>query len=126
MNTTSTQLHPAFLDQQRRKLTALRNEILSASRSLEKERTGINAEASGRAREYEEEGQRLASLELEEELTQADRERLTDINRALQKIDEGTYGVSDGNHAPIPRERLEATPEALYTIEEQRTRDGAQ
>lgn len=49
------------------------------------------------------------------------RERFVD--RALQKIEEGTYGVCDDTGEPIPRGRLEAIPEAIYTVEAQRRRE---
>jgi DnaK suppressor protein len=42
---------------------------------------------------------------------------LKTINRALQKIEEGTYGMDDLTHQPIPVERLEAMPWAIYTVE---------
>jgi RNA polymerase-binding transcription factor DksA len=43
------------------------------------------------------------------------------IERALQKIDEGTYGLSDIDGVPIPIERLEAIPYALTTVEQEDT-----
>ncbi len=49
---------------------------------------------------------------------QAER-RLGEIDRALQKIEDGTYGLSDDSGEPIPRGRLEAVPEAIRTVEEQ-------
>jgi len=42
-----------------------------------------------------------------------DLQRLERVDRALRKIEEGTYGLSDISGQPIPRERLEAIPEAL-------------
>lgn len=44
---------------------------------------------------------------------------LSKIERALQKMDEGTYGLSDVDGAPIPLERLEALPYALTTVEQE-------
>ena len=41
------------------------------------------------------------------------------VNRALQKVEDGTYGLSDISGEPIPRGRLEAVPEAIRTVEEQ-------
>jgi len=41
------------------------------------------------------------------------------IDRALQKIDEGTYGMSDIDGKPIPIERLEVLPYALTTVEQE-------
>ena len=45
--------------------------------------------------------------------------RLGEVDRALQKLEEGTYGLSDESGEPIPRGRLEAIPEATRTVEEQ-------
>jgi DnaK suppressor protein len=42
----------------------------------------------------------------------------------LQKIEEGTYGTCDDTGEPIPRGRLEAMPEAIYTVEAQQRREG--
>ncbi|MEO7720167.1 MAG: hypothetical protein ABIY70_28590 [Capsulimonas sp.] len=44
---------------------------------------------------------------------------LAKINRALMKIDEGTYGKSDVDGTPIPIERLEALPYAVTTVEQE-------
>lgn len=44
--------------------------------------------------------------------------RLGAIRRALQKIDDGTYGLSDESGKPIPMKRLEAVPESVLTVEE--------
>ena len=43
---------------------------------------------------------------------------MAQIERALKKIELGTYGLSDVSGKPIPRERLEAMPEAVLTVEE--------
>jgi len=43
----------------------------------------------------------------------------------LEKISEGSYGLSDASGQPIPKERLEATPEAIYTVAEQAARESA-
>lgn len=97
--------------------------MLGVRRGQESEQASTNAEESGLAREFEDDAQKLATLELQGNLAAADNQRLSNIERALQKIDDGTYGLSDGSGAPIPIERLEATPEALYTLQEQESRD---
>jgi DnaK suppressor protein len=48
------------------------------------------------------------------------RERLAAIDRALGRIEAGTYGKSLLTGQPIPDERLEADPAAELTIEEAR------
>lgn len=47
-------------------------------------------------------------------------QRLDDLDRAEAKLDEGTYGICDRCHRPIPIQRLKAIPEAIYCVECQR------
>lgn len=44
------------------------------------------------------------------------------IRRALEKIDEGSYGLSDDSGEPIGRAHLESVPEARYTRDEEAQR----
>jgi DnaK suppressor protein len=50
------------------------------------------------------------------------RDRLAALDRALQRIDDGTYGRSVRSGLPIPDERLEADPAAELTVEEAQAR----
>jgi DnaK suppressor protein len=120
---STPRLDTAFLEQQKRRLTALRQEILSIRQRQQGEQKSVNTELSGQARDYEDDAQRLAAFELQDNLVAHDDERLSNIERALQRIDEGTYGLSVASGKPIPVERLKAFPEALYTEEEQRQRE---
>ena len=47
------------------------------------------------------------------------RDILQQIERAMAKLSDGTYGISDRSHQMIPKERLEALPYATMTAEEQ-------
>jgi DnaK suppressor protein len=123
MTTPTSRLDPAFLGRQKRRLTELRQQILRVRRGEESAEASANADTRDQAREYEDDAQKLAALELEGNLEAADDDRLSNIERALQKIADGTYGLSDASGAPIPMERLEAAPEALYTLAEQKSRD---
>jgi DnaK suppressor protein len=111
------------LSRQKQRLAELRRQILQVRRGQESDQAGAGAETTDQAREYEDDAQKLTLLELEGNLAAADDNRLSNIERALQKIDEGTYGLSEASGAPIPIERLEASPEALYTLAEQKSRD---
>ena len=113
----------AFIERQRKQLTALRAELLSLTAAKETEEADINDRASGEAREYEDDGQRLAILDNDGDLIAHGLGRIAAIDRALQKIDEGTYGYSDLSGDPIPTERLEAEPDAIYTVAEQEARE---
>lgn len=47
------------------------------------------------------------------------KDRLQDINDALERIENGSYGLSEKSGKPIPLERLEAQPEARNLVEEE-------
>ena len=59
----------------------------------------------------------LISNDIINRLSDLDREPLALMDRALEKMDEGTYGVCDGTGAKIPEARLNAIPHAIYTVE---------
>jgi DnaK suppressor protein len=46
------------------------------------------------------------------------RRKLADVERAEERLEAGTYGVSIKSGKPIPDERLEAFPTAELTVEE--------
>jgi DnaK suppressor protein len=46
------------------------------------------------------------------------RDRLAALDRALQRVEDGSYGRSIRSGAPIPDERLEADPAAELTVQE--------
>lgn len=49
--------------------------------------------------------------------------QLREVDAALARVDEGTYGVSEVSGEPIPDERLRARPTATRTVEEQEVAD---
>lgn len=51
-------------------------------------------------------------------------ETLTAIEHALQKIEDGTYGICDVSNRPIPKSRLELIPWASLTVECQALAEG--
>ena len=59
-------------------------------------------------------------LTKEEILSERNRltERLEEIEHALQRLDAGTYGVSEVSGEPIPVERLRAMPTATTLVDE--------
>lgn len=123
MTNSSAHLEEAFIEGQRKRLTRLRDELMAATDATKAEDIAIQSDASGVASEYEDDAQRLAALEVDGEVTARNTQRLVLISRALDKIKEGTYGFSEASGDPIPRQRLEAMPEAIFTIAEQQKRD---
>lgn len=49
-------------------------------------------------------------------LMDSERKLLVEIDEALARIENGTYGVCEGEEEPIPKERLKAIPWARYCI----------
>jgi DnaK suppressor protein len=66
--------------------------------------------------------QPLAAEGVDDAVAEGLRDRLDAIDRALKRLDEGTYGRSVRSGVPIPAERLEADPAAELTVEEARAR----
>ncbi len=48
---------------------------------------------------------------------------LQEVDAALARVDEGTYGLSEVSGEPIPDERLRAVPTATRTVDEQELAD---
>lgn len=114
---------PQFIEQQRARLAALREQILGLEAAA---RSGLQSEQQDHgieAQEFEEEAQGMAETEIELSRHEVDKRRLLEIDRALQKIEEGNYGLSDVSGEPIPQARLEVVPEAVLTVEEEELKE---
>ena len=62
----------------------------------------------------------LTAEGMDDAITESMRDRLAAIDRALKRLDDGTYGRSVRSGKPIPDERLEADPAAELTVDEAR------
>jgi DnaK suppressor protein len=62
--------------------------------------------------------QPLAEQGVDDALAAGLRDRLAALDRALQRVEDGSYGRSIRSGAPIPDERLEADPAAELTVQE--------
>ncbi|MHC4665444.1 MAG: TraR/DksA family transcriptional regulator [Planctomycetota bacterium] len=51
------------------------------------------------------------------ELMDSERKLLREIDDALERIQQGTYGICEGTGKPIPKARLRAQPWARYRVE---------
>ena len=123
MRNQKSGIDAAFVEKQRRYLLRLRASLVAAAEATESDEAEVKGERGGGAMELEDDAQELDALERDGNLVVRDIERLERVDRALKKIEEGTYGLSDSSGAPIPRERLEAVPEALYTLSEEKARE---
>ena len=124
MKTVKSEIDGAFVESQRQRLLRLRTTLVAAVQAAESEEDDVKTQRTGDALELEEDAQGLDALERDGNLVVRDVARLERVNRALKKIEESTYGLSDQSGKPIPRERLEAAPEALYTLSEEQALEG--
>lgn len=120
MATRNTSLDAAFIEKQRQYLSQLQRSLRTAVDAGTAEEGEVN-NATQESGEAEDDAQRLAALELEGNLIVRDIERLERVERALHKIADGTYGLSDVSGQAIPRARLEAVPEATCTLAEEKS-----
>jgi DnaK suppressor protein len=118
MNGKASHIDSVFLEQQRVRLLELRRQIEQSIGSGQSQERDFSGQSAGEAQESEDDAQRLAQLEVDGTLVGRDLGRLSQVNRALAKIEAGTYGLSDISGRPIPRERLIATPEATELLQE--------
>jgi len=124
MKTVKSGLDVAFVEKQRQQLLRLRATLVTAAQVAESEEGDVKTQRTGDALELEDDAQGLDALERDGNLVVRAMERLERVDRALRKIEEGTYGLSDRSGKPIPRERLEAVPDALYTLSEEQVLEG--
>ncbi len=113
MATSPAGLTKAQLETLRRKLEDERRRIArvlaapAAAAPSEDERT-----------ELEEVAQRSTEGEHQQKVVERERALLAEVERALAKLDAGTYGLSEKSGAPIPFERLSSVPWARTDVDE--------
>jgi DnaK suppressor protein len=102
-----------FRDRLESERDAIKSRIAERSRdSRETVREGSGVGDSG------DDATRLNDLEVEADEDEVDRATLARTQRALGRIDDSTYGVSEISGKPIPKGRLEAVPYATTLVEE--------
>jgi DnaK suppressor protein len=118
------ELDREFIEEQRGRLEELHAELVRMVEGLEEDQR-FRAEEEEDFTEHDsgDMSQSLFTREMDATVEQTIEKRLRNVERALQKIDEGTYGICDDTGEPIPRGRLEAVPEAIYTVEAQQRRE---
>ncbi len=117
-------LDKEFVEGQRERLEQLRAELKRVVKGMQEDQRD-RAEDEGDFTEHDsgDMSQSLFTREMDATVEQAAERRLRSVERAIQKIEEGTYGLSDDSGERIPKGRLEAAPEAIYTVEEQQRRE---
>jgi DnaK suppressor protein len=113
-------LDQEFIDDQRQRLIDLRDELTRLREGLDEDE--VELEGGGDDFSETDSGDMSQSIfdrEMDASVGEGVERRLREVARALQKIEEGSYGVCDDTDEEIPRGRLEAVPEAIRTVEAQ-------
>ncbi len=111
-----------FLKDQRDELLARRAAELARATRLEDEATSIIEDGEMGDVQFDDEGGEGDTMVVQRDLdrvlsTQA-RQTILEIDAALARIEQGTYGYSEVSGQPITRERLEAIPETTVLAAE--------
>jgi RNA polymerase-binding transcription factor len=104
--TVQSNLTKAQLDALRGRLEAERARLTRVVRDTAELPTPPRDEPA----ELEESAQRAADADQELGVSERERALLAEIERALGKLDAGTYGIGETTGDPIPYERLAAVP----------------
>ena len=115
-------LTPAELDRFRLMLLHKREEILHnvveiEGETLKKSRLDASGDLSSMPIHMADLGTDNYEQEFALGLMDSERRILQEIDAALQRIQDGTYGICEGTGQPIPKARLEAQPWARYCVE---------
>ena len=106
----------ALLATERERVAALLADTTSAGHS---DRAEANVSGS-----YDNAAERLTAEEGDDAIAASLRRRLGALDRAEQRLEDGTYGISTRSGLPIGDDRLEADPAAELTAEEARSGEG--
>jgi YteA family regulatory protein len=114
-------------DRFREALLEERRRVEAALQNLHEENSGSLTEDSGEETAYDNHLADTATetydRELDYTLEENSEHVLAEIDAALTRIEEGTYGICTNCGKPIPEERLEARPWATLCIDCQRERE---
>lgn len=102
----------------KKRLEEMRAQIMRLISGAKKEVTAPD-ESKGYSQHSADEGTDDFVKQVNLEVTTKEYGMLRQIDRALEKIQEGTYGICDISGEPIPIKRLEAIPYATMTVKAQ-------
>jgi len=109
-----------FLKKQKEKLLALRDGMLDSMAGVAKDNLRSRAEgseASAFGMHQADAGSDAYDRDFALSLLSQEQDALYEIEEAIKRVDNGTYGVCEISGKPIPHPRLEAIPFARYTVE---------
>ncbi|MEO6227830.1 MAG: hypothetical protein ABIO61_08280 [Thermomonas sp.] len=119
MNKQSDSLDPEFIQQQRERLETMQSELQSSLEFGQEDQLKMQEARLNQSHASSGDAQKNALQDNDRAVEAHHRARLQTVRRALEKIEDGSYGLSDKSGELIPRERLVALPASLFTVEEE-------
>jgi RNA polymerase-binding transcription factor DksA len=111
-----------FIDARRKQLLEERDNLVGSAERLSAEAAQLMEDQDPGDVQFDDESGEGDSLAVERErdlaLSAQARDMIAAIDAALERIKDGTYGLSLLSGKPIPKERLEAIPWATELVEE--------
>ncbi len=107
-------LRPEDLERFRARLLDERMKILKDMEKLVRDSNELGKDGT---MDIGDEASDLSNRQLLLSLNEADRKKLMEIDEALERIEEGTYGICEECGEPISIKRLEVKPTAIYCVE---------
>lgn len=110
-----------FLEAQKQSLLEERERLVRHSEALRAEADALAADREAGDTQFDDESGEGDTLAVERErdlvLSAQAQQTVSEIDHALAKLDDGTYGICEVSGQPIPRERLKAIPWARERVE---------
>lgn len=110
-------LSKSFLNKQQGKLVELRDHIVAQMQGVAQDSLRSKSDAAGSAfgMHQADAGSDAYEKDFALSLLSQEQDALYEVDQALKRIDQGTYGVCEMSGEQIPKNRLEAIPYARFT-----------
>lgn len=121
----------AFIKKQQQKLLDLRDDLMEALYGVQNEtiKAASTGSDNGSGQHQGDAGSDSYDRDLALSMLEKEKDALMEVDKALERIEAGTYGICEASGEKIPQERLEVLPFARLTMverqkweEERRTR----
>ena len=106
-----------FLTKQRQRLLELKDTLLDAMRGVARDNLHAGTETSAFGMHQADAGSDAYDRDFALSMLSKEQGSLYEIDEALKRVEDGTYGVCDLCQKPIKHERLEALPFTRYTVD---------
>ena len=106
-----------FLAKQRQRLLELKDTLLDAMRGVARDNLHSGSDTSAFGMHQADAGSDAYDRDFALSMLSKEQGSLYEIDEALKRVEDGTYGVCDLCQKPIKHERLEALPFTRYTVD---------